>query len=173
MTRPTSREAPGAIGSGPLTPELRATIAFIVCGGSLIVAGGIVAAVNSAAPFAHGSSLAAYLVLVGGTAQILLAAGRAALRSGEGEPAGLRLRLILWNFGSLAVPAGVLADTAGWISAGSVTLLFALALFAQACLRAGRARRGRAIAYLALVVGLASSVVVGSALANAAPGSWL
>jgi hypothetical protein len=45
--------------------------------------------------------------------------------------------VLLWNFGSLAVPAGVLADTA------------------------------------ALVVGLAASVVVGSALADAAPGVWL
>lgn len=159
--------------SEPLTPALRSAIAFIVCGGSLIVGGGVVAAVNSAAPFAHGSWLAAYLVLVGGTAQILLAAGRAALVSCETEPAGLRLQLILWNLGSLAVPAGVLADTAGWVTAGSVALLSALALFAQAGLHAWRAQRRRAIAYLMLVVGLASSVVVGSALANAAPGAWL
>lgn len=156
-----------------LTPELRSTIAFVVCGGSLIVAGGVVAAVNSAAPFAHGSWLAAYLVLVGGTAQILLAGGRAALVSGADRPGGLRLRLLLWNFGSLAVPAGVLADTAGWVTAGSVALLLALALFAQAGLTAGRARRRGRIAYLALVVGLAASVVVGSALADAAPGVWL
>jgi hypothetical protein len=159
--------------SEPFGAELRASSAFIVCGGSLIVAGGVVAAVNSATPFGHGSWLAAYLVLVGGTAQILLAAGRAALISGDGEPAGLRPPLMLWNLGSLAVPAGVLADAAGWVTAGSVALLFALALFARAGLHAGRARRRRAIAYLTLVAGLASSVVVGSALANAAPGAWL
>jgi hypothetical protein len=38
---------------------------------------------------------------------------------------------------------------------------------------AGRAQRARAIAYLVLVIALASSVLVGSALADAAPGSWL
>lgn len=57
--------------------------------------------------------------------------------TGEDRPGRLLLRVLLWNFGSLAVPAGVLADTA------------------------------------ALVVGLAASVVVGSALADAAPGVWL
>jgi hypothetical protein len=156
-----------------LIAALRSTIAFLVCGGGLIVAGGVIAAVNSAAPFAHGSWLAAYLVLVGGTAQILLAGGRAALVSGGGEPDPPRFELMLWNFGSLAVPAGVLADTAGLVTAGSIALLFALALFAPAGFQAGRARRRPAIAYLALIVCLASSVVVGSALANAAPGVWL
>ena len=38
------------------------TLAFVTLAGVLIVAGDLVAAVNSAAPFAHGSWLAAYLV---------------------------------------------------------------------------------------------------------------
>lgn len=54
---------------------MRSTVAFVACGAILIVAGGVVAAVDSAAPFTHGSWLAAYLVLVGGAAQISLAAG--------------------------------------------------------------------------------------------------
>ena len=112
-------------------------------------------------------------MLVGGTAQILLGAGLAALVSGGGEPSRPWVALMLWNFGSLAVPAGVLADQSGFVTAGSMALLFALALFVRAGYHAGRARRRRAIAYLALIVGLASSVVVGSALANAAPGVWL
>jgi hypothetical protein len=33
--------------------------------------------------------------------------------------------------------------------------------------------RGRALVYLTIVVGLAASVVVGSALAGAVPGAWL
>lgn len=106
--------------SEPLSTELRSTVAFVACGGILIVVGGVVAAVNSAAPFTHGSWLAAYLVLVGGAAQIALAGGRAAIvaiGSGSGRSRG---RLMLWNFGSLAVPAGVLADTTAWVTAGSV-----------------------------------------------------
>jgi hypothetical protein len=156
--------------SEPLIAELRSTVGFILCGGILIVAGGGVAAINSAAPFTHGSWLAAYLILVGGVAQILLASGRAAIGSGPGRSRG---RLVLWNFGSLAVPAGVLTDTTAWVTAGSVALLCALALFAQAGFQPAPGRRARAVAYLVLVVSLAASVVVGSALADAAPGGWL
>jgi hypothetical protein len=46
--------------------------AFFVVAGALVVVGGIVAAVNSASPFPHGSWLAAYLVLVGGASQVAL-----------------------------------------------------------------------------------------------------
>jgi hypothetical protein len=156
--------------SEPLMAELRSTVGFVVCGGVLIVAGGVVAAVNSAAPFTHGSWLAAYLVLVGGVAQVLLASGRAAIGSGSGRQLG---RLMLWNFGSLAVPAGVLSDTTAWVTFGSVALLWALALCAPAGFHPAPGRRARAVAYLALVVSLAASVVVGSVLADAAPGGWL
>jgi hypothetical protein len=156
--------------SEPLMAELRSTVGFVVCGGILIVAGGVVAAVDSAAPFAHGSWLAAYLVLVGGVAQILLAGGRAAIVSGSGRSRG---RLVLWNVGSLAVPAGVLADASAWVTAGSVALLCALALFAQTGFQPAPGRRAQAVAYLVLVVSLAASVVVGSALADAAPAGWL
>lgn len=156
--------------SEPLPAELRSTVTFVICGGILIVAGGVVAAVNSAAPFTHGSWLAAYLVLVGGTAQILLAGGYAALVAPHRACGQSRSRLLLWNFGSLAVPGGVLADTAAGVTAGSVALLCALALFARAVSGAPRAR---AIAYVALVVSLGASVIVGSALADAAPGGWL
>jgi hypothetical protein len=157
--------------SQPL-PALRSTVAPVICGGVLILAGGVVAAVNSAAPFAHGSWLAAYLVLVGGSAQILLAGGHAALSAGVGAPGRSRGRLVLWNFGSLAVPVGVLADSGAWVTAGSVALLCALALFARGVSQP-RGHGRRAIAYLVLVVALASSVIVGSALAGAVPGAWL
>jgi len=158
--------------SEPLRPELQSTVAFVVCGGILIVAGGVAAAVNSAAPFAHGSWLAAYLVLVGGTAQILLAGGHAALAAPGRASRQSRSRLLLWNFGSLAVPAGVLSDTTAWVTAGSIALLCALTLFARATSHVPRTQRER-IAYHVLVVSLGASVVVGSALADAAPGGWL
>jgi hypothetical protein len=59
------------------------------------------------------------------------------------------------------------------VTAGSVALLCALALFAGDARDRGRVVRGRAVVYLAIVVGLAVSVVIGSALADAAPGAWL
>jgi hypothetical protein len=149
----------------------RSVGAFIASAGVLIVAGGVVAAVNSAAPIAHGSWLAAYLVLVGGVSQVLLGAGRLALRAPRPTPTLLRAQLVLWNLGSVAVPAGVLTDAPMLVTAGSIALLLALALFAAG---AGERRRDlRAVVYLAIIVGLAASVVVGSALADAAPGAWL
>lgn len=126
----------------PLQPHLRSTGAFVLSAGVLIVAGGIVAAVNSAAPFAHGSWLAAYLVLVGGVAQVLLAAGRLVLSVPGPGPWRAGAQLVLWNLGSLAVPAGVLVDTPGPVTAGSLALLSALALFAADA----RRRRGLGVA---------------------------
>lgn len=122
----------------------RPTIASLALGGALIVAGGVFAAVNSASPFGHGSWLAAYLVLVGGISQVVLGLGALALR---GPCAfGSRVataRLALWNLGSLAVPAGVLAARAGPVSAGSAALLCSLTLFAAEDVRPGVRRAGR------------------------------
>lgn len=149
----------------------RSLLAYLFCAATLITAGGIVAAVNSASPFGHGSWLAAYLVLVGGVSQVLLAGGRLALVRSRRSLS--RARLVLWNFGSLGVPAGVLADRTGLVTAGSVALLCSLALFARGTWQKGSGGRGRFLAYLTVVAALASSVFVGSALAGAAPGAWL
>jgi hypothetical protein len=168
-------EPPASAGPRGLILD-RSTSAFLASSGVLIVAGGAVAAVNSAAPFGHGSWLAAYLVLVGGVSQVVLGAGRLALRAPRPTPALLRAQLVLWNLGSLAVPAGVLADAPTLVTVGSVALLCALALFAAGAAGASGVRREarvRAVVYLTIVVGLAASVVVGSALAGAVPGAWL
>jgi hypothetical protein len=151
----------------------RYTAGFLASAGVLIVAGGAVAAVNSAAAFGHGSWLAAYLVLVGGVSQIVLGTGQVALGTPPLTRAVSAAQLVLWNLGSLAVPAGVLADWALLVTAGSVALLAALALFVVGAGGMRRDARGRSVIYLAIVVGLAVSVVVGSSIADAAPGAWL
>jgi hypothetical protein len=149
----------------------RSSATFALLGGALVVAGGIVAAVNSAAPFAHGSWLAAYLVLVAGISQVLLGVGRLALLVREPPRRLIRAQLLLWNAGSVAVPAGVLGDAALPVTAGSFALLAALACFAAGV--RGVPLHASAVAYHALIVALAGSVIVGSALADAAPGNWL
>ena len=149
----------------------RSSAAFALLGGALVVAGGIVAAVNSAAPFAHGSWLAAYLVLVAGISQVLLGVGRLALLVREPPRRLIRAQLLLWNAGSVAVPAGVLGDAALPVTAGSVALLAALACFAAGV--RGVPLHAGVLAYHALIVALAASVIVGSAMAGAAPGQWL
>ena len=143
------------------------TAAFAAAGAAMVVAGGIVAAINSPAPFAHGSWLAAYLVLVAGAAQIGLGAGRAALPLPACGSRAARAELWLWNAGNVAVVAGVFLDAPAIVVAGSVALLAALASFAAGT--RGARSLGVAVYRLAIVV-LATSVFVGCALAGAAPG---
>ena len=161
----------GDSGGGPRGVLDRSSATFALLGGALVITGGIVAAVNSAAPFAHGSWLAAYLVLVAGVSQVLLGVGRFALLVREPPPRLIRAQVLLWNAGSVAVPAGVLADAAPLVTLGSVALLAALACFAAGV--RGVPLRAGAVGYHALIVALAASVIVGSALAAAAPGDWL
>ena len=168
---------PRALDRGPLAATRvhldRPTIASLGLGGALIVAGGIVAAVNSATPFEHGSWLAAYLVLVGGVSQVVLGIGALALRGPSPTDRTAVGRLALWNTGSVAVPTGVLAGATGFVTAGSAALLGSLALFSLEARGAPARVRRAAFAYLAIAGSLGASVVVGSAIAGAAPGAWL
>jgi hypothetical protein len=152
---------------------LPAMAGFSAAAGIFIVAGGFVAAVDSASPFAHGAWLAAYFVLVGGISQLLLGPGRIVLGLPRPSATIRRLQLVLWNLGGIAVPAGVLVGAPGIVTVGSAALLGALACFARGIRWVTRERRAGTLAYGALILGLAMSVVIGSALADAAPGAWL
>jgi hypothetical protein len=132
--------------------------------GSLIVAGGLVAAVNSATPFAHGSWLAAYLVLVGGVAQLALGLGPLLFSAPTLSPRTGRAQLVLWNGGIAIVAVGVLADTGVVVAIGSVLVLGALAAFARGAGPARGPGRAGVIAYRLVIAVLAVSVVVGIAL---------
>jgi hypothetical protein len=147
------------------------TWAFTAAAGAMIVVGGLVAAINSAAPFAHGSWLAAYLVLVGGVAQLLLGVGCLGLPAPRLSARLRRTQLGLWNVGNAAVAVGVLGDKVGLVVGGSLMLLGALAGFALGAGPAPSNARGRVILYRVAVLGLAGSVFVGSMLANSSPGS--
>jgi hypothetical protein len=133
---------------------------FVAVAGLMVVAGGLVATVNSAAPFAHGSWAAAYLVLVGGVAQLALALGRGP----AGSRRSARAELVSWNAGNAGVLGGVLAGWPGLVTAASVMLVAALAGFARDA-RAGARSARHVLLYGALLAALTSSVVVGSVLA--------
>lgn len=142
----------------------------------LIIAGGLISAINSFAPFDHGSWLAAYLVLVGGVAQGALAYGRVAIGAKPlSRAANLRL-LVLWNFGSLVVPLGVLAEIGLAIGLGSVALLAALGIYSRGvgvtgatAAASGTVRLSHLgpVLYLVFVIALAISVLIGLLLADA------
>jgi hypothetical protein len=132
----------------------------------------LVAAVARAIePFAHGIWLVAYLFLVGFLAQLLLARGQATVLAAaplDADPP-IGAQAILWNAGVVSVPLGVLVGARVFVVVGSVALLTALAAF----WRASRPRRsesgavsgGAGVGYLALMVFMAGSVLIGTALA--------
>jgi hypothetical protein len=137
-----------------------------------LVAALSVAIVWAADPFDHGVWLVAYLSLVGFLAQLLLARGQAALLARNrqpGPPASMRrAQFVLWNFGVLIVPFGVLAGSRLAVLFGSVALLLALHSFwgtVRRVLGDASAEIRLRRAYLTLLGFMAASAVVGLALA--------
>jgi hypothetical protein len=126
-----------------------------------------------AEPFDHGPWLISYLLLVGALGPYLLGRGQAALLELADRPpvprGARRVQLMLWAIGVIAVPVGVLADARLAVVVGSLSLLVSLASL-WASVRAvatphALARGWRATAYIGLVGFLATSAVVGTALA--------
>jgi hypothetical protein len=138
-----------------------------------LVAATVAIAVFVSEPFAHGTWLVAYLVLVGFLAQLLLGRGQAALLSADGlppPPRGIRLaQALLWNLGVVAVPVGVLAEARLAVVAGSVSLIAGLLSLWNTVRHilpgtsARPSRLGRF--YACLLVVMTTSVFVGTALA--------
>jgi hypothetical protein len=148
-------------------------------GASLSLAAAVlVAAARTIQPFAHGIWLVAYLFLVGCLAQLLLGRCQAMLRAAgrtrtDAPPIGAQAAL--WNSGVVAVPLGVLLDARLLVVLGSLALLTSLAAFWQAYrslrLESGAASGALRVGYVALIVFMAASVLVGTALAWDTP--WL
>ena len=145
--------------------------AFAAVSAVMIVVGGLVAAINSATPFGHGSWLAAYLVLVGGVSQLMLGAGCVVLPAPRRSAWLRRVQLGLWNAGIVVVAVGVFAGLAAIVLTGSAVVLGALGCFAAGAGRGRQGARGRVMIYRLVIGALAISVLVGTVLAGAAPGS--
>jgi hypothetical protein len=141
-----------------------------------VVAAAAVGSANVAASFERGWWLAAYLFLVGGLAQLLLTRGHEALTIGRRQPPASLVwaQWALWNAGTAIVAVADMAQVMAGVDIGSVALLIALVLYQLGARRAvvgsGRRPAGLEYAYLALVLGLASSVFLGTFLAGALPG---
>lgn len=147
-----------------LSPLARERLAFLGVGGVFIVSGGLVAAIDSASPISHGSWLAAYLVLVGGVAQLALGFGCLLLAQSRCSRTLRRVQLWLWNIGTLTVAGGVLSNLFGVVLVGSVVVAAALGSFARASGPLGGPDRNGVIVYRLVIGLLAVSVLVGAVL---------
>ena len=141
-----------------------------------LVGAGAAAMASATDPFDHGVWLVAYLFLVGFLAQLLLGRGQAALLVGaRALDQGVVLRVLLWNAGVILVPLGVLIEARLFVVIGGAALLVALAMFWRSAWPIPPSPDGRAdrlrLSQLALIVFMAASVFVGTALAWDTP--WL
>ncbi|HEY6800038.1 MAG TPA: hypothetical protein VI121_05300 [Agromyces sp.] len=134
-------------------------------GAALVVAGGLVAAVTSPLALAKGSWLAAYLVLVCGVAQCMLASQRPTGTSMDAATGRLRLMLVGWNAGNALVIVGVLTAIPIVVDVGGVVLLAVLVTSLVETRHA--AASARIVLLRVALVLLIASIPIGLVLAHA------
>jgi hypothetical protein len=153
------------VADAELLARWRDTRPFIAAGALWTTTGGLVAAVTSPLGFEQGSWTAAFLVLVGGVAQIGLGAGQAWLSALRPRPRSQAIEAVTWNCGVMLTVAGTLAAAPLLTSAGGAAIAVALGAFLDAT-RASHVRRGwLRVAYRALVAVVLISIPVGLVLA--------
>lgn len=106
-----------------------ATEPFVVAGTISVIAGGLIAALTRPTGFTLGPWVAAYLVLVGGVAQIALGGGQALLAERPPPAALVRLEFVVWNLAVAAVLVGTLVPVVTVTMVGGVVTGGALVLF--------------------------------------------
>lgn len=156
---PNNRSAPLRFGDG------RESL-FLILGTTAIIAGGLVAAVTGPLQWERGSWVAAFLVLVGGVAQVALGATQRALSPRHPSPAVLATELLAWNLGAVAVIVGTLARMPLVVDAGGLLLVVALVALIRAVRRGDSGSRLALWTYRILVVVLIVSIPVGLLLAH-------
>lgn len=144
---------------------------FLVVASASIVAGGLVAAVSRPTAFELGPWSAAYLVLVGGVAQLVLGAGTAWLACTRPPVSRMRAELVAWNLGVVATIGGTLAGAPAATTAGGLGLVVTGYWFVTTSHSAGTRRpMWVPVLWWATWVTIVSSVPVGVALAWARHG---
>lgn len=98
----------------------------LAIGGASVIAGGFVAALTEPLQLAKGSWAAAYLVLVMGVAQIILAEQRRLLLPDHREPRTDLAVLLIWTFGNFGVLIGSLQNSPITVDIGGVALALAV-----------------------------------------------
>jgi hypothetical protein len=138
---------------------------FALIGSAAIIAGGVVAAVSRPTGFELGSWLAAFLVLVGGVAQIVLGVGQAWIAHQRPRARDVRAEVVWWNLGLGATVLGSLAAVPIATTVGGAAIVVALCLFLRGVRGGGSAAGWTVPTYRAMVVVVVVSVPIGIALA--------
>jgi hypothetical protein len=138
---------------------------FVVVGSVSIVAGGVIAAVARPSGFEMGSWLAAYLVLVGGVAQIALGGGQAWLAGARPRPGEIRAEVVAWNVGVVATIVGSLVALPVLTTLGGIATAVALVLFLAGVRVVGPAPAVARACYRGIAAIVLLSIPVGLVLA--------
>lgn len=155
---------------GRLVARWPAARAFVLVGCGSIVAGGLIAAVSRPTGLEQGSWLAAYLVLVGGVAQIGLGGGQAWMAASPPGPSVLRSEVAAWNLALVATIVGSLASMPVLSTLGSASTIVALVLFLLGVRRGSTLRWWPLVVYRCVIVVVLLSTPIGLALAWARHG---
>ncbi len=144
---------------------------FVWVGSTLIVSGGLVAAVTRPTDFELGPWLAAFLVLVGGVAQIALGAGQAWISRTTPSPGLVRSELATWNLAVLLTVIGSCVPLPISTLVGGVVMLAALGAFLAGVRSTAASVRARVVVlYRAVVVVVLVSTPIGLVLSFARHG---
>lgn len=154
---------------------------FLIAGVACIVGGGLLAAASAYVTTEKTAWATAYVVLVGGVAQVALGAAVTWLRPAADRRWGW-IAFAAWNLGNAGVLAGQLAGLVALTDIGSVLLVIALALVLASTARRPVARGSAGYgpapehrrpphplllwAFRALLVILLAGIIVGTALAH-------
>lgn len=138
---------------------------FVVVGSVCTIAGGLVAAVTRPTGFEPGSWLAAYLVLVGGVAQIALGVGQAWLAGEPPRQAEVRAEVVTWNLAVASTVAGTLVPAPILTTLGGIATVVALGRFLAGVRTVGVASRTARTLYRGFAAIVLVSTPVGLALA--------
>jgi hypothetical protein len=138
---------------------------FLAIGLTCTIAGGLIAAVSRPTQFTLGSWLAAYLVLIGGVAPIGLGSGQALLAESCPTSSKVRVEVLAWNAGLVAVIVGTLVPAVPVTMFGGVLTALALATFISEVRHGQRSVRWAWYLYMGTACFVLVSTPIGLALA--------
>ncbi|MBS1837906.1 MAG: hypothetical protein JST64_09435 [Actinobacteria bacterium] len=137
---------------------------FLLVGSGLVVVGGFVAAVTRPTGFDLGPWLAAFLVLVGGVAQIALGVGQAWIAEQPPVPRDVRIELVSWNTAVVLTAVGSLASLPVATLLGGVAMVVALVRFLVGVAAAGSVPRSAIAVYRIVAAVVLVSTPIGLVL---------